>query len=711
MKTKIIFSALLWSVMAMFNVACAQNFAVDNIFYKIISKDKKTCEVIQDNNKENSYSGNVIVPSTVNYDGEEYSVTRIGPSAFKGCVKLKSISLPQTIDSIGYSAFKNCILLSSFTVPEKVKYLEYCFNGCISLESINLNRVRRIYMGFYNCSSLEEIRIPSSVVEIDGYDSFCGCTSLRNIIFEDGDKPLKFGSRSSDDTHHCGMFGECPLDSVHLGRDLYYYSADNYSDGTSDLSPFDAGNNKNNDALRSVYISGNVKRLGKYLFYKCTNLKHIYGMKNVASIDDRAFAGTAIKDIVLGNSVTQIGQYIFSNCKSLENVIIGDGVYKFDGNHLFVGCTNIKNVYLGKNITSFDRNAFCSVYGGTSGKSSELSSANVYLFSDNVTSNDFYDYGGYYFGSGLPRDIKTLYVINPDRYQTLFGSYYNMKPMLTFNESTLEYTGKTPELSYKNYIEGCEVSLDKETTPFEAGTYTANIGVNFSFHGWNEQVEIPCSYTITKAPLKVVANNVQRVYGEDNPELTCSYIGFKNGETEDNLSRKATISTQATKESNVGTYQIYCSGIESRNYSPEYETGILTINKAPQQINWNQDFSNVEIGSEIELTATSSSGLPVKYESSDKSKILIASKGGKQYAYILNEGTVVLTATQKGNTNYEEADEINKIVIAVPSSISCITDDESRNNQYFKVSGEKANSNDKGIVIVKGKGKAKAILK
>lgn len=74
----------------------------------------------------------------------------------------------------------------------------------------------------------------------------------------------------------------------------------------------------------------------------------------------------------------------------------------------------------------------------------------TYFISDEVSSNYYYDVnnGMYYYG-GLPRDIKVLYVVNPERYQTLFGKDYNLKPMLVFNESSLEYTGKTPELTFK----------------------------------------------------------------------------------------------------------------------------------------------------------------------------------------------------------------------------------------------------------------------
>ena len=143
--------------------------------------------------------------------------------------------------------------------------------------------------------------------------------------------------------------------------------------------------------------------------------------------------------------------------------------------------------------------------------------------------------------------------------------------------------------------------------------------------------KIPCSYTITKAPLKAIANNARRSYGEENPEFSCLYLGFKNGETEDVFTYKPVFSTTATKESDAGTYPIYCVRAEAKNYNIECISGTLTIDKAPQEIIWEQEFGTYSVGDEIELTATSSAGLPIKFKSSDNSSVAIITKNKKQY--------------------------------------------------------------------------------
>ena len=65
--------------------------------------------------------------------------------------------------------------------------------------------------------------------------------------------------------------------------------------------------------------------------------------------------------------------------------------------------------------------------------------------------------------------------------------------------------------------------------------------------------------------------------GEDLPAFTPSYIGFKNGETEEVLTTKPTLTTEATSASEPGDYEVTVSGAEAANYEITYEPGTLTI--------------------------------------------------------------------------------------------------------------------------------------
>ena len=83
--------------------------------------------------------------------------------------------------------------------------------------------------------------------------------------------------------------------------------------------------------------------------------------------------------------------------------------------------------------------------------------------------------------------------------------------------------------------------------------------------------------TITKAPLNISAGTYSMKQGEALPTFSASYSGFKNGETEDVLTTKPTLSTSATPSSAPGTYDVVVSGASAQNYEINYTNGTLTI--------------------------------------------------------------------------------------------------------------------------------------
>ena len=57
----------------------------------------------------NEYTGSVVIPETVTYNGTAYPVASIGNSAFYGCSHLTSVTIGNSVTSIrGASAFYGC---------------------------------------------------------------------------------------------------------------------------------------------------------------------------------------------------------------------------------------------------------------------------------------------------------------------------------------------------------------------------------------------------------------------------------------------------------------------------------------------------------------------------------------------------------------------------------------------------------------------------
>lgn len=90
------------------SVINAYDFVVDGIYYNKLSTNE--VEVTYKYSGSQSYTGDVIIPSTVSYSDNAFTVTAIGNSAFNGCGHyVKSVTLPNTIRIIGSGSFVNCI--------------------------------------------------------------------------------------------------------------------------------------------------------------------------------------------------------------------------------------------------------------------------------------------------------------------------------------------------------------------------------------------------------------------------------------------------------------------------------------------------------------------------------------------------------------------------------------------------------------------------
>jgi len=82
---------------------------------------------------------------------------------------------------------------------------------------------------------------------------------------------------------------------------------------------------------------------------------------------------------------------------------------------------------------------------------------------------------------------------------------------------------------------------------------------------------------IDPAPLTITANNENKTYGANNPNLTLAYSGFVNNEDASTLMPQPTVSTSAITSSPVGKYPINVSGAGGSNYAITYIPGTLTI--------------------------------------------------------------------------------------------------------------------------------------
>ena len=269
---------------------------IDGLWYELLSKTKEAKVIQYKNNSK--YSGDIVIPQNLEYEGVTYSVTNIGDNAFSGCKKLTSITIPNSVTSIGVSAFRYCSGLTSVTIPNKVITIgSFAFDYCNHLTSVTIpNSVTTIeWCAFAGCSSLTSVTIPNSVTTIGG-NAFMQCTGLTSATI--GNSVTSLGE---------GCFWACSgLTSVTIPNSVINLENSTFADCSS---------------LTSVTIPNSVTSIGNCTFENCSSLKSVTIPNSVTTIGERAFYGcTALATIIIGSGLKTIYERAFKNCSELADL-------------------------------------------------------------------------------------------------------------------------------------------------------------------------------------------------------------------------------------------------------------------------------------------------------------------------------------------------------------------------------------------------------
>lgn len=275
---------------------------IDGIRYNVVTKGQ-TAEV-----SFNNYSGNVTIPSTIEYDGVTCYVTSIGEQAFWKCEELTSITIPNTVTSIGQYAFTGCRSLTSVVIPSSVEKI--CFDA------------------FWCCSGLTTVTISDGVISIDD-NAFSSCNSLSSITIP---KSVTFIGKS--------VFGGCrSLVSINVDEDNKVYdSRDNCN------AIIETATNTLVAGCMNTTIPQDVSIIGSFAFFGHEGLTNIIIPNSVISINDYAFdTCVSLTTITIPNSVKIIDEYAFANCTNIKNITIGSGIEMIK--EFAFGCPDLTDLY------------------------------------------------------------------------------------------------------------------------------------------------------------------------------------------------------------------------------------------------------------------------------------------------------------------------------------------------------------------------------
>ena len=388
--------------------------------------------------------------------------------------------------------------------------------------------------------------------------------------------------------------------------------------------------------VKNEGISYNVIGLGKdalALAVNVTSLKLNEGLEYTSDQSIRWCGG--LHEIVISNTVKVLGEAAMTDCHNVKTVVLGSGLERLKSLAFWAVSYRLETIVSLNPIP-----AICD--------------------SPNRT-----------FMS-LPEDV-TLYVPlgSKSAYETAPGWDYfaghivemDMSPAtVKVKDCSREYGDDNPTLEFET--EGATLIGEPEIICYvdknsKVGTY--EIEINKGTIKNYLVTFVPGTLTVTKAPLVVTAENYTITQGDKLPEFTANYSGFKNGEDESVLTKQPVFSCDANEASAPGEYPINVYGVEADNYNAiSYVAGTLTVLKRElkkQTITWDQEIK-AKVGSTIEMNATASSGLPVRYSYAliprVESAYQVPQIEDNKIAFPQN-GMYLLVAIQDGNNEYAAA--------------------------------------------------------
>lgn len=338
---------------------------------------------------------------------------------------------------------------------------------------------------------------------------------------------------SSGSSKYCDLYENGQKIDVGGRYDYYVFS---YCHITYDAYIYDnmgeKGLAKNNSYVKEVILPNTIQTIGKYAFSN-SQITKVQTSSGIQQILEGGFHTPNLTEINLYNTVESIGELAFYYTKLKELVVPASTLTMAQNS--FSACSLLRRI----------------VYLGGTPPTNWTATTATY-----VPNKDGY--------SSPASSINDAHVIE----------------MISFAKNEFDYTGQRPTTTWTNNVDGYTVSLTMPTLKIDAGTYEEIIPATFTKGDESFTANIVYRYTIKPAQLKAKVNNASREYGEDNPHFSVTYSGFLGGDNESVITTTPTISTTATKTSNVGEYPITISGGSAANYEFVCEPGVLTVSKA-----------------------------------------------------------------------------------------------------------------------------------
>lgn len=294
------------------------------------------------------------------------SLAEVGPSSFNSIKGLASIDLSKTsVTDIDAMAFAECSSLKEIKLPSTLEGIQGgAFWGCASLAEIELpDGLVTIGQNAFMDTAMTFVIIPESVQQIAycafGYESSPSggetAVSSFTVVGAPNSAAQQYATDSDPEYDYKNEFDFKTIQQYELQKEIESY--EHKTEGDYEIAV-------NGDEAYLIFCMSGEKEISvpaEIAGYKLTTIypaafsnctaTRITLPEGVTTIRETAFYNCQyMKELVLPQSLEIIGADCFSNCIALEDVDLGGTVTL--GTDAFVGCTALRHVKISGNCES-----------------------------------------------------------------------------------------------------------------------------------------------------------------------------------------------------------------------------------------------------------------------------------------------------------------------------------------------------------------------
>ncbi len=308
------------------------------------------------------YSGTINIPETIIYDGNKYTVRKVGSYAFNCQNELQSIYVPRTVTEVEHHAAIKAEKLNRVNVADESELVnigEEAFKCCTGLKrfafdgtSLKMESIDKA--AFRECTALERFTwMGNTAVKTIGNSAFYACTALEKVLWN-GKSELK--TIQDYAFFKCSALNnfDMPNTTLSVGNSSFRYNA----------------------SLTDIHFSTSLNYIDEYAYGEC-GFSHITLPESLANIQAGAFINNDyLQEITLPERLQGLGSAAFESNSKLESVTFHTAIETMTiGNNAFNQCPVLSKVYI-TNMNSFAQTNFNNAKANPANTSQHIYDAN-----------------------------------------------------------------------------------------------------------------------------------------------------------------------------------------------------------------------------------------------------------------------------------------------------------------------------------------------